>query len=75
MLLYTLGSTLKHLTIIYMYVHYCMCLVSPDLFQRNYTIDYTTSSNHKLTFLMVFAILFNGCTGIMGMLLVINNSY
>ena len=41
--------------------------------QSNYTVDYTqvnlhdeASINHRLNFQAVFAILFNGCTGIMG---------
>lgn len=34
-----------------------------SLFTANYTIDYTTQT--MMTFATVFAVMFNGCTGIM----------
>ena len=34
--------------------------------QGNYTVDYTNNCIDKMSFATVFAILFNGCTGITG---------
>ena len=49
---------------VYIFIHSFCCSYFA---QRNYTVDYTQVRNStSLNFQTVFAILFNGCTGIMG---------
>jgi len=53
---------------IYMYIHVCMYVYSRAFIppQSNYTLDYTQTDVGRMTFNLVFAVMFNGCSGIMG---------